>query len=321
MSEPTELIGRLGTQEIAPNAIIQPKTPSEFETFPYSNNPNLRFDGYWTIKSDSELKEQRLAENGTYDYGDNVSVEANWKKKVQTHIWCPGEEGELHAGDDLISHVHVYGGSDGDVNHSFEFFRTNETATFEISGATNRVIRVSGDRTYTFLGWAHSLPSVYSISSSQLCEDTNLVYSIYPQFSPNFLKEEWAYFLYGTEINVIVKTNITDLNNGSNCYNYTMYGKNPEQKIFSTKSFSIDASDFGKSFVCEPCNQTIGIYEFKGWVLRDYDGTTVPIDLMTEEAITPNIFACYNPIVLTAVYVVSGTTYTITYYSGLPPVE
>ena len=298
----------IGTIEVIENAPIPEKTPQQLDPSAFTNE-NLRFDNWWTVESTGE----KLNEGGIYDYGDNISVYANWRKKLQTLIWCYDETPE-NITRNLRDKVWVIGGSES--GQAYSYISPSETATLTADVDTKNVT-VSNGQSYMFLGWSLSTPEP---TSRNVFESSNSSYRIGPNinFDANYLKTYYACFLKGTEIRIKIKTNQSSLNDNGIQYNYTLNGRTIP-KLFSNTFFSMQQSDFGSVFTCTQNQETPSgtIYKFKGWYIGDYDDPNViPSGTILNDSV--DLLAIRSQIVVTAIYLPSTTNnYTITYYSGL----
>lgn len=308
--------GYLGQQTVEEGGYIVPKTPQDFE---FENNGNLLFDDVkkWTLDDGTTL-----LEGSQYTYGRDISVQANWLKRVIVHIWCFDMPSQ--AGSDLIQNVQIVGGTPSVTEgyDKYAFFRPeNEIATFIVTGCNSDNVITVNNRTYKFIGWSKRVPfSSIDQGDTNFIESQLKTYSVYPiDFSSSYLKEEWAVFMVGTTASFTVKTNVAALNNNPNSMFKYWIG---DEATFSSAMFgsTINADNYiGDVFKCEVSTTTAyNGYTFVGWYFGDYNSPTPPSSFISQTQTTQWLYIITSQITLTAIYIPSGTGYTISYYSGLP---
>lgn len=341
---------QIGNQRIAANAPIQRKTPSDF-LFPTNEDPrrdNILFNtdpgGGWIIFDPSGLEDNHLHENTNYGFGEDISVKATWWKKVEANIWCA----DGSAQNALKPNVHVLNGHGaGPAPYNlYSFFSDGDTSEFSITGATDRKITV-GQEVYTFVGWTETEPLIFSLSATPLTWCTTNLYHTHGNTSFNNLckHDEYAVFIHGANIEIIVTTNddgTKNWNNNTDKIGYKLtwesddtYWQAPFNSIPpipTNPPRTVPSTHFGDGFVLETSNPNgeplhyLGEYELKGWYLGAYNGGFDPDAFAaienSEQFFAGDTSALINaitsPIVVTAIYMPSDNQYTITYYSGLP---
>ena len=349
---------------ITPDQIIPTNTPSGLGyDLPSVWEPNLRFDGYiwkWTDSVNETLREGSVF--GDYYDGD-VEVQANWLKKVETVIWCGTDQTITEqAIEDLSPYVSVFsntipGREPGPGNyHCHAFFNDTVHPIFgvdhtEINTNGLHVVTIPGNgRQYTFLAWWRYEPTVFSSVSN------NGVDSYYVQFThPNevsvlapigndYLKQEWAAFISGVEVEVVVTTNVGSIsstyhNNHKIKFWYSRDTSNPYVDVSpfmdnppspnGTQSLILipgDVFNFAiedEAKVLQDPDWTHPSWVFRGWYIRsDNTSWDDPTQLPTSQFFpsdTWQLSLYSHRYTITAVYTQSTeNNYTITYYKGLP---
>ena len=346
----------LGIQEIASGAIITPKMPSVWN-YPSSSDPrinNILFNNQqgsgWIIvgpDGDEHIGEY-LTENAPFDYGTDITVKANWLKKIQVNIWC--YDNPSVAISDLQPNINVLGDNGvGMVNDEYGkhvFYPDNAQVQFVVTGAnSNKIITVSG-RVYRFIAWARTPPPEILSNRWEICT-FDVTDNTHPAivFNNDCIWDEYAVFLYGADVHVIVKTNVEKWNNyepyrycinwrhnSSNPRRFNSVPLNPNNPAYIVPSanvgeeFSVDAKDINNGTL----NFIEGTNKLRGWYFGNYQGgqnadafeaiqSSDYYSPCTDENYTsPNYRALQSEIIITAIYMPSSETFTITYYSGLP---
>lgn len=311
-------------------------------------------DGYgWTIfdSQSGHYNNQQLNESAPYSYGEDVEVRANWLKRVQTIIWCETTDNPQIPVQDLISHVHVAGGQGWDVDPQrgeYSFFPDNENVMFYITGANQNGVVVVDQRPYKFIAWATTPPPDDLAMRWDICSMGTQHTHQNVEFNNLCLHDEYAVFLDGENIKIYVKTNDDD---GVEEFNYNMKIQYrlkwfnsvdthqqefitipPDPTITVPGPYEVPSSHILNSFTLEACDNngsplySIREYELKGWYFGNYQGKFDPDayqQLLTDPNfhpgyVSPQIQAYHTPIEITAIFMPSDNTFTITYYSGLP---
>lgn len=350
----------IGSQVVAQGFPFTPMTPQMFvPPFPGDDDPrkpniifNTDSDGKWKIfDSNPQYDGETLNEYTNFNYGQSLKVQATWWKKVETVIWCFANTAT--AQNDLKPYVHVLNGHEaGPVPYdTYSFFPDNSDVTFNVSGTNNRVILVGNDRYYRFIGWSEVEPRIFTtvLNPFQWC-DLNLTHIHENVTFDNSLclKQEYAAFLYGTEVEIIVMTNDPgDMGLGWNNSDKIQYKLIWSDGTYHTQPFNsypnIDPNNpsygdpdttphIGDYFTLQTypagggsLHYLNGIYELKGWLIGVFTGFDAQQFANIEQSdhffagdISQLIYAINTPIVVTAIYMPSDAQYTITYYSGLP---
>ena len=356
----------IGYQQAAQGSPIVPKTPADFN-FPLPNDPrvdNIKFnneDGRWRIfDTGTSYDGQQLAEGSNYFYGRDIDVKATWWKKVNIVILCNNEE-TRQSTEDLTPYVHALNGHYPGPSpyNKFAYYSDNEDVTFNVTGTTDRVITIGGGgtsgqivRTYRFIGWAATQPSVTlpMYQTFRWCSFDLQHTHENVTFDVNCRKDEYAMFIDGSAVEIIVTTNDYDNENRFGWDNntkitYTIHWQDDENPQTHTQEFNsipvdpinpsymAEVEHVGNGFIIEP-NLHIQyglddlVYEFQGWYLNPTPFKGFEPDEFA--AIQPYLMHHPNddfsdiintiqtPIVLTAVYMPASNQYTITYWSGLP---
>lgn len=360
MSETTPVIGSV---QISQGAYIVPKTPSDFG-FP-GDDPraaNIRYDTSrgWLITTEG-ITDTYLPEGQTFQYAQDIDVDATWLKKVETIIWL--DRGDSTDQQNLTPFVHVTN-PDGTAgtepgpspNNLYAFFPDNHTTVkFSVDTQTDNQI-VVGDNRYRFIGWSEMQPQIFATATNPFhwCSGENPHYHQNIQFNSDCLKQEYATFIKGGAVEIIVKTNDPDgtpeckgWNNKEkvkftifwNDNNHTTYThpfnslpvlNTPQfgSYIIPSQNPNASADLLLNSFHCETASPEINSmdgYDLQGWYIGDFVGfdTTEFANLQDNPNyvrgyISQTIFPVSTPIVITAVYMPSSNQHTITYHSGLP---
>ncbi len=317
--------------------------------------PNLMFNDVdkWTITT-TEYAGEQLPEGSSYFYDQSIDVTANWWKKVAIVIWT--QNGNPTTQTDLEPYVHVDNYAHyptPPTYNTYGFYPDGTNVTFSVTGAdTNTlVITVGGNRFYRFIGWAPSAPPVFetTLNPFQWCSRNTLTPHTHNnvQFDDEYcLYEEYAAFIDGTGVEIKITTNDPGTMgwNNDNKNPYLLKWSNSletHEDAFMTlfpseigNVYSAPDTQIGNSFTCElktPSSQHWkGIYEFKGWYLNPNPFRGFDPDEFAAIQATPYffhhanddmsdlIYAVQSEIVITAVWMPSSDTFTITYHSGLP---
>ena len=325
-----------------PSSFTPPFPPS---TDPRANNIIFNPEDKWEIITPGEYLGDQLAEGSSYEYGSDISVKANWLKKVLTNIWCPN--GGATAQTDLTPYVHVTNGTQPGPSpyDLYAFFSDGDSASFSVSGANNRIVQVSG-RYYRFIGWSAIEPPVFqtSINPFYWCTQDLTHQHQNLTFNSVCLKNEYAAFVNGADVNIIVTTNDPGdmgLNwNNNDKINYKLTWSDnsnhiqPFNSIPQTQGnplYTAPTAHVGDYFTLETYSSGgenlhyLNTYELQGWYLGTFSGFD-PDDFAAIQSspyfftgdISERINAIMTPITVTAIYMPASNQYTITYYSGLP---
>lgn len=341
----------IGTQIVTQGSTIYERLPNQLTPgFPGPGDPradNIKFntDTRWVVTTPNTG--DTLPEGSPFSYGQDISVKATWWKKVNIVIWCDGITGH-DAQTDLLNYVHVTKANDEagyypgpTPNNRYAFFSDGENVKFSVTGTdSQKIIQIPNtDRYYRFIGWRPTPPELIS-SALDWCDHNVQHIHQNVEFDVNCLKEEYAVFLDNSQAKIIVTTNDNGTNGWNNNenvkYRITWY-----DSTFYVSRFDVDGSSEGYTIPDDKINFPFGLsvdrpdphylvgvdtmFELKGWYLGEFKGfdpegfrTITHSDNWYEGDMLNNINAIQTPIIVTAVYMPSDNTYTITYHSGLP---
>lgn len=350
----SEIDGRIiGYQRVTPTQNIEPRTPEDFGyVLEEQWRDNLKFDPEvkWTDENGIPLREgSTFSQSG---YLSDFDVEANWLKRVEAIAWCG--DSKIEDLPYIVQFLTVTPGSFGehDTVGSWSFFRDDMHPTFSLSsiGPYNILYIPSIQKTFTFLSWWNREPfatnniTPYEDSTSLPFTHPDTVSTLAP-VEENYLKKEWAAFLNGTKVLVIVTTNLQQYdqfyhNNAKYNFEYNLDTESVNSRPFMSYpqpidinpafTYSAENGEVGRHLILNipQLSQELGSYDgtgipwvFKGWY---YNNNTVWSDTQNEpseyysQTTQCDVWLARNVIVMTAVYMRSTNYYTITYHSGLP---
>ena len=343
MSNTFPLGEQIGVRYVGATTPIPVTQPSDFPDFTMPSEwvDNLRFDSNlqkWTDANGDTLHEG--AYFPSWYQGTELDVQANWLKKVNTVIWCEPDR-IATAQQELLPYVGVITGSfPANAYSSYAFFNDTYFPTFRVTDANrNHQITIpSSYNVYTFVYWCDNDPLVnLNVDSTELTYTAEQNVSTLAPMINNFKKDEWAVFVFGTRVEVIVTTNLGDYyhNSGKIQFSHNLTGIAPQPKPFmsippivTNESLKYTLDNGMGAILQLTAPQEIGNadggipWEFQGWYFSTTSawsgGTqTLPTDYYSQ-SLTCDVILLYSKIVMTAIYAPSSNYYTITYYSGLP---
>ena len=298
----------LGSEDISSGSPIPVKRPSDWD-FPDTFYPlisdNIRFDTIngWQIFQGGSGK---LPEGTNFNYNSDLEVKATWWKKINTVIFSATNAQQTNI--DLDSHVHVQTGhqDSGVTTDRYAFFGGDETVLFKIDGEREgtRIIEENGN-TYTFLFWTYMTPQELENLTSRITLDTrDMSYPVARADSQanrfiNCLYNETAYFMEGTNVTIIVRTNDSGSthtwNNTPKIQFEVVWLDDAQQTVTSVKGpspfdsgtvphdnpINVAPENVGHFFYVRPYIDSVSWtdpewiepnYQFRGWYYGDFNG-------------------------------------------------
>lgn len=351
-----------GTQIVDADGYIETRNPIDFPNtypseIPQDWRDNLIFDAdenRWTLQDNSRLQENvPIANTG---YGRNIVVQANWLKKIEAIVYCADN---TSAPQILAPYVHVIPGQhNGPQGHdNYAFFRDEQHPTFNVTTHNGKIVQTPNSGAFTFIAWCNIEPDNDILTmrddyidsyNTSWTTPVNMHTGVIANPDNNFHKKEWAIFLDGIIVNVIVTTNLNGVeqydgeihNNPKIRFGYNLEN---EQTInlrpyMSWNGVSTNPNNppiafhpndgIGERLVITLQEEARTIenpqgsipYVFKGWYLGFWDSAiSEPSAGDTYiQSDSCEVFLAQQQIIITAVYAESNDYYTITYHSGLP---